>query len=354
MQRLQNPVNSPNDRSQVRFVAAIVVSLAMFWAALLLGGCNHSAATSAGRSTQDLDSSGKTRKKIVTTTGMIGDMVSILVGPDANVETIMGPGVDPHLFTPSRSVAVKLRAADIVVYNGLHLEGRLGDVLAGRDGDPKNTIAIGETLPHDQLIDADAGVHDPHIWMDVSLWSEAVGNVSRRLSELMPEHADAIAVRASKYQAELAVLDQWGGKAMESIPESQRIMITAHDAFRYFGRRYHVEVHGVQGVSTISDAAIRDVNRLVDLISSRNVPAVFFESSVSERQVKAIVEGARKRGQEVSSDWVLLSDSMGAADTPSGNYIGMMRHNFGTIAKALGGTVPHDGPLQANAPEIEG
>ncbi|MGB7324709.1 MAG: zinc ABC transporter substrate-binding protein [Rubripirellula sp.] len=321
-------------------MAAILVSLAMFWAALLLGGCSNSAATQTGNSTDDLDSSGKIRLKIVTTTGMVGDMVSVLVGPDASVETIMGPGVDPHLFTPSRSVAVKLRAADIVVYNGLHLEGRLGDVLAGRDGDPRKTIAIGETLPHDQLIDADAGVHDPHIWMDVSLWRDAVGNVAQRLADVMPEHAAAIKARAIEYQAELAMLDQWGAEAMESIPESQRIMVTAHDAFRYFGRRYHVEVHGVQGVSTISDAAIRDVNRLVDLISSRNVPAVFFESSVSERQVKAIVEGARKRGQEVSSDSVLLSDSMGAADTPSDNYVGMMRHNFGTIATALGGTVP--------------
>ncbi len=327
-------------------VAAILASLLMFWTALLLGGCGRSSATPTG----DFNDS---RRQIVTTTGMVGDMVSALVGSDARVETIMGPGVDPHLYSPSRSVAVKLRSADIVVYNGLHLEGRLGEVLASRSGDPSLTIAIGELLPHDRLLDADAGVHDPHIWMDVSLWSEAVGQLADRLAAIMPEHADAIHARAGDYRRQLSELDQFGEASIASIPASQRILVTAHDAFRYFGKRYGIEVHGVQGVSTISDAAIRDVNRLVDMIVTRKVPAVFFESSVSGRQVKAIVEGARSRDQEVSSDWELLSDSMGARGTSTGTYIGMMQHNIATITTALGGAVDQNPTAPVSEPVSE-
>lgn len=264
-------------------------------------------------------------------------MVSALVADDANVESIMGPGVDPHLYQASRGDSVKLLQADIVVYNGLHLEGRLGEVLESRATSDVPTIAVAETLSSDRLLDADAGLHDPHIWMDVSLWSEAAGKVAEQLAAAMPDHAEAIGQRAAELQNELEKLDSWGAETISSIPESQRLLVTAHDAFQYFGKRYGVEVHGVQGVSTISDAAISDVNRLVDLIVSRKVPAVFFESSVSPRQVKAIVEGARQKGLEVSSDSTLLSDSMGADDTPEGTYVGMMQHNFRTIAEALGG-----------------
>lgn len=316
----------------------------MFWTALLLGGCGSTSATSLST---DQDAGGP---RIVATTGMIGDMVAELVGANATVETIMGPGVDPHLYSPSRSIAVKLRSADIVVYNGLHLEGRLGEVLESRGGSGV-TIAVGETLPHDRLIDADAGTHDPHIWMNVALWSEAVGNVAEQLAAAMPDRASEIESRAAEYQSRLAALDAWAEASMKTVPADQRILITAHDAFRYFGDRYDVEVHGVQGVSTISDAAIRDINRLVDLIVTQKVPAVFFESSVNPRQVEAIVEGARSKGMTIGSDFELLSDSMGAAGTPTGNYIGMMQHNVSTIATALGGS-PTDLPLQVLAPEI--
>lgn len=282
---------------------------------------------------------------------MIGDMIGQLVGHHATVETIMGPGVDPHLFAPSRSIAVKLRSADIVVYNGLHLEGRLGEVLESRGGSGV-TIAVGETLSHDRLIDADAGTHDPHIWMNVGLWSEAVGSVADQLAAAMPDHAGEIQSRAAEYRSRLAALDVWADASMKTVPDDQRILITAHDAFRYFGDRYDVEVHGVQGVSTISDAAIRDVNRLVDLIVTRKVPAVFFESSVNPRQVEAIVEGARSKGMTIRSDFELLSDSMGPTGSPTGNYIGMMRHNVSTIARALGGS-PAELELQSVAPELQ-
>jgi len=311
--------------------AAILASLVLFWGALLLGGCGNGAADSVGNDAE-------LRPRIVATTGMVGDLVRALVGQDAVVETIMGPGVDPHLYQPLRGDAIKTRAADVVVYNGLHLEGRLGEVLASRADSGATTIAVAETLPEQQLMAADAGLYDPHIWMDVSLWKAATAQVAAVLAQAMPQHAEAVTQRAAEYQQRLEELDRWGQATLDSIPPSQRVLITAHDAFRYFGRRYGIEVHGVQGVSTISDAAVGDLNRLVKLITERNVPAVFFESSVSGRQVEAIVEGARSRGHEVSSDWQLLSDSMGASGTPQGTYVGMMQHNFSTIATALGGT----------------
>jgi len=306
----------------------VLPAFVLLWLALSVG-CNTSS-TVAKVATS--------KPKIVTTTGMVRDMVSALVEDDAEVTSIMGPGVDPHLYQPSRGDSVKLLQADIVVYNGLHLEGRLGEVLEGREKSKGPTIAVGDTLSANRLLDADAGLHDPHIWMDVSLWSEAAGRVADELALAMPEQADAIQERVRGFQDQLAELDAWGEATINTIPESQRLLVTAHDAFQYFGKRYGVEVHGVQGVSTISDAAISDVNRLVDLIVSRKVPAVFFESSVSPRQVKAIVEGARQKGLAVSSDSILLSDSMGADDTPEGTYVGMMRHNFRTIAEALGGS----------------
>jgi len=304
---------------------------------LLLWLAVTSGCSSSSDEQNDSMSAGGTKPQIVTTTGMVRDMVQTLVGSDAEVTAIMGPGVDPHLYQPSRGDSIKLLEADIVIYNGLHLEGRLGEVLEARAEANNATIAVAETLDDSELIDADAGLHDPHIWMNVALWKDAAINVASALADRMPEHAESIFERAANLEQELDQLDQWGEATIASIPESQRVLVTAHDAFQYFGQRYGVEVHGVQGVSTISDAAISDVNRLVDLIVERKVPAVFFESSVSPRQVKAIVEGAQQRGLDVSSDSTLLSDSMGADGTPEGTYIGMMRHNFGTIATALGG-----------------
>ena len=322
-----------------RLISVVIPTVLLLWFAVT-AGCSRS----SGPQTQV----GNSKPKIVTTTGMIRDMVQTLVGPDAEVTAIMGPGVDPHLYQPSRGDSVKLLEADIVVYNGLHLEGRLGEVLETRSDSDAASIAVGETLDEEKLLDADAGLHDPHIWMNVSLWRDAAINVASALADLMPDHADSILERAAELDIELDELDQWGEATIESIPESQRVLVTAHDAFQYFGKRYGVEVYGVQGVSTISDAAISDVNRLVDLIVDRKVPAVFFESSVSPRQVKAIVEGAQQRGLDVSSDSTLLSDSMGADGTPEGTYVGMMRHNFETIALALGGQITEPGAAAEN------
>lgn len=335
-----NRATSSPDRQLMVVVTSLLL---MFWTLLCVAGCGSS-------KTGEAIVSGKVQ--VVTTTGMVRDMLTELLGTDADVHAIMGAGVDPHLYQPTRGDSVRLLEADVVVYNGLHLEGRLGEVIKSRQTAGGITIAAGELLDHAKLMDADAGLHDPHIWMDVSLWSEAVGLVAAELADAIPEHRDAIMGRADAYQLRLADLDQWGARTIETVPKSQRVLVTAHDAFRYFGRRYGVEVHGVQGVSTASTPAINDVNRLVDLIVEKKVPAVFFESSVSPRQVEAIVEGAQTRGLKVSSDSTLLSDSMGADDTPAGNYIGMMRHNFRTIATALGGSAEEPAESAAKSPAV--
>ncbi len=329
MSRRIRPAARPVDQ----LLVVILTLITLLWTVISVSGCDRSKPSTVKQESV----SEKKSPQVVTTTGMVRDMVSAMLGPDANVHAIMGPGIDPHLYQPNRGDSVKLLEADVVVYNGLHLEGRLGELLERRSGSGGVTIAVGELLDAGKLLDADAGTHDPHIWMDVSLWNEAAGLLAEELASALPDQADAIGQRSDAYQKELAELDRWAADAIDTIPPSQRILVTAHDAFRYFGKRYGIEVHGVQGVSTESKAGIKDINDLVDLIVERKVPAVFFESSVSPRQVEVIVEGAHQRGVTVSSDWELFSDSMGADDTPEGTYMGMMRHNFRTITTALGG-----------------
>ncbi len=314
----------------------------MMWTVLALGGCSSSQ-TGYGPLGPTSPDKG-TVVEIVTTTGMVRDLVANLLmdagdESEIHITAIMGPGVDPHLYQPTRTDAVRLLGADLVVYNGLHLEGRLGEVLRSRQKSGKTTIAVGDHLPVDRLLEADAGLHDPHIWMDVALWAEATQGVGEALCQWRVGWAGSIRESVQRFHSQLTALDQWSESTLRTIPESQRVLITAHDAFRYFGHRYHLEVHGVQGISTMSEAAISDTNRLVELIVSRDVPAVFFETSVSPRQVKAIVEGAQRRGVKVSSNATLYSDSLGAVSSAAGTYIGMIQHNVRTIAESLGGTV---------------
>ncbi len=332
-----------------QLLVVVTALLVMLWGVLLVGGCRRTSATNGPAATSK-------KIQVVTTTGMVRDMLIQIMGDSADVHAIMGAGVDPHLYQPSRGDAVRLLEADVVVYNGLHLEGRLGEAIGSREKSGGITIAAGELLDPSKLMDADAGLYDPHIWMDVSLWGETVELVAKALADHFPEERASIVSRAEAYRSELADLDRWGQQAIDSVPEKQRVLVTAHDAFRYFGKRYGVEVHGVQGVSTASTPAISDVNRLVDLIVAKNVPAIFFESSVSPGQVQAIVEGAQQRGLNVSSDSTLLSDSMGADHSPEGTYLGMMRHNFRTITEALGGEVSdasEQAATEPNTPESE-
>ena len=271
---------------------------------------------------------------IVTTTSMIRDAVENVVGNLARVEGLMGPGVDPHLYKATSSDLARLRNADIIFYNGLHLEGKMTDILE-KVGRTKPVFAVGESIPEDQLLEGGISAIDPHIWFDVSLWEKVVVFISERMAEEDPAHAAVYASNAAAYGSELTSLHLEVKAQIASIPEEQRVLITAHDAFAYFGRAYDIEVRGLQGISTMSEFGLKDISELVSYITERKIKAVFVESSVPARSLEAVVSGCRERGHEVSIGGTLYSDAMGADGTEAGTYIGMVLSNVNTIVNAL-------------------
>jgi manganese/zinc/iron transport system substrate-binding protein len=285
------------------------------------------------------------RYQVVCTVGMIADIVRQVGGERAEVVGLIGEGVDPHLYKATRNDVAALQQADIIFYNGLMLEGKMTDVLikVARRGKP--VYAVTEEIDEKYLREPKEmlGHYDPHVWMDVAAWSHAVQAVANALSEYDPEHADAYRARAESYRDELAKLDAYVRKIIATIPERQRVLITAHDAFGYFGRAYAIQVKGVQGLSTESEAGLQDINRLVDFIVENDVRAVFVESSVSDKNVRALVEGANARGKATSIGGSLYSDAMGSSGTYEGTYIGMIDHNATLIARSLGGEAPQRG-----------
>ncbi|MFP4387374.1 MAG: metal ABC transporter solute-binding protein, Zn/Mn family [Desulfococcaceae bacterium] len=277
------------------------------------------------------------------TVGMVADIVGEVAGDKAEVVRIVDAGVDPHNFTPTRGDVATFLRADVIFYSGLMLEGQMIDVLE-KVGRRLPVFAVTERLdPKYLLQDAETGDPDPHVWMDVSGWIRAVDVVEKGLGEFDPKNADGYAERAAEYRERLAKLDEYAKRAIGSIPENQRVMITAHDAFRYLGRAYNLEVIGIQGLSTESEAGLKDINNIVDQLVERNIPAVFVETSVSDKNVRALVEGAKARGHSVKIGGELFSDAMGPAGTYEGTYIGMIDHNVTTIAQALGGDAPEGG-----------
>jgi manganese/zinc/iron transport system substrate-binding protein len=282
----------------------------------------------------------ETPYKITTTTGMVGDIVRQVAGDRAEVRNIIGEGVDPHLYKPTRGDVAALMSADVVFYSGLMLEGKMADTLikVARSGKP--VFAVTELLDEKYLLEPAlmAGHFDPHVWMDVSAWARAVEAVSRALGEFDTPNAAFYASNAERYGQELERLDAYARRVIASIPEAQRILITAHDAFNYFGRAYGIDVRGIQGISTESEAGIQDINRLVDLIVERKIRAVFVETSVADKNVRALIEGANNRGWSVTIGGSLFSDAMGKPGTYEGTYVGMIDHNATIIARALGGS----------------
>lgn len=274
--------------------------------------------------------------KVVATVGMIGEPLARIGGSHLNIETIIGQGGDPHLYKPSPKDLQRMVQADIIFYSGLHLEGRMGEVLEAYSK-KKPVIALAERIPDEKLIRSAgfAGNHDPHAWMDVSLWSIVVEGIRDALVAYDPANADEYKKNGEAYLAELAAFNTEVKETMQSIPKDRRVLVTAHDAFNYFGRAYEVEVRGIQGISTESEAGLKDINDLVSFLVDRKIPAVFVESSVSQKNVLALVEGAKARGHVIELGGELYSDAMGAAGTPDGTYIGMIRHNAKTIANAL-------------------
>lgn len=273
---------------------------------------------------------------IVCTTGMIGDAVKHLMGDSVKVEVLMGPGVDPHLYKATQGDITLLNNADVIVYNGLHLEGKMVEIFE-KLGRLKTTIAVGEQVDKSRLINSTdyVGADDPHIWFDVVLWSDAIAEVAGKLQKEFPTKTEKIAERLLAYQADLKKLDDFAKTQILSIPDSQRVMITAHDAFKYFGKAYGMEVRGLQGISTAAEYGLQDVSELVKFIVDRKIQAIFVESSVSKKSIEAVIEGCRERGHDVKLGGELFSDAMGSEGTPEGTYIGMVRHNVEVITEAL-------------------
>lgn len=285
------------------------------------------------------------RLTIVATTGMVADMARQIVGEHGEVIGLMGEGVDPHLYRPTRRDVLQLGVADVIVYNGLRLEGRMGETLARQQSADKHAIAVAELIDTSALVADEeyADAADPHVWMDVRLWSEAVERFAERMTEIDPANADAYRANAEQYLGELTELDRYVRGVVASIPQQHRLLVTAHDAFSYFGSSYDIEVRGVYGISTESEAGTHDINRLVDLVVERALPAVFAESSVPNEPVEAIIRGADSRGHSVRIGGKLFSDAMGTTGTYEGTYVGMIDHNATTIARALGGDAPERG-----------
>ncbi|GHE71475.1 metal ABC transporter solute-binding protein, Zn/Mn family [Roseivirga thermotolerans] len=273
---------------------------------------------------------------VVTTTGMIADVVKNVGKDSVTVTALMGPGVDPHLYKATQGDLARLQQADIIFYNGLHLEGKMGEVFEKLER-IKTVIPVARGIEKNLLLDSPVyqGTYDPHIWFDVSLWSQTIVEVTNTLIEARPENRDYFIANAEALRRQFAELHEWVTEQIQTIPPTKRIMITAHDAFSYFGRAYGLEVRGLQGISTLSEFGLKDRVDLINFIVEKQINAVFVETSVSEKNIKAIVEGCEQKGHEVKIGGSLFSDAMGAAGTPEGTYLGMVRANVKTIVEAL-------------------
>ena len=280
----------------------------------------------------------KTNNKplIVTTTGMIGDAVKNLVGNKADVISLMGPGVDPHLYKATQGDLERLQKADIIIYNGIHLEGKMSEILEKLSA-KKIVIAMGDGVPKEKLrlLDVNAKVYDPHIWFDVAIWKEAVKVMAAELTVRYPGLTETVHKNSSQYLMLLDSLNTEVKTKMASIPKAQRVLITAHDAFGYFGLAYDTEVKGLQGISTVSDFGLNDVTQLVNFITEHKIKSVFIETSVSDQSIKAVIDGCRQKGHNIAIGGTLYSDAMGSEGTPEGTYVGMVRKNVAIIVAAL-------------------
>ncbi len=282
--------------------------------------------------------------KVVATTGMIADAVRQVGGDQVEVKGLMGPGVDPHAYRQTRSDIVAMTRADLVLWHGLYLEAQMDDFFEDL-GRKQTVVAVAESVDKSKLRAHDdyADKYDPHIWMSPALWADVVTKVQETLTEARPEAAEIFAANAKAHLAELDALTAYAEKALTAVPEESRVLLTAHDAFGYFGAAYGFEVMGVQGISTQSEAGLNRIGELVDTLVDRQLTAVFVESSVSDRSMRALIEGAAAKGHKVSVGGELYSDAMGEPGTYEGTYVGMLDHNITVIAGALGADVPDQG-----------
>ena len=274
--------------------------------------------------------------RVVATIGMITDIVKNVGGERVEVTGMMGPGVDPHLYKPTPKDVQLLRSAQIIFYNGLHLESKMSDILAKMSGDTV-AVAVTDDIDRSLLLTPPEyeGLYDPHLWFDVKLWMKVVGKVRDTLREFDADNTVLYRRNAEGYLAKLTELDAYVKAQAARVPSQQRVLVTAHDAFNYFGKAYGFQVRGLQGISTATEAGIADVQELTTFIAERRIPAIFVESSVSSRSLEAVKAAVRSKGFNVEIGGELFSDAMGTDGTPEGTYVGMVRHNIDTIVQAL-------------------
>ena len=281
---------------------------------------------------------------VVATTGMIADAARVVGGEMVDVQALMGPGVDPHSYRQTRSDIVATARADVVLWHGLYLEAQMEGFLLEL-AETNDVVAVAGALSAEDLIASEdyADRFDPHVWMDPVIWSDVVQQVSATLSTALPAASLELQENTNTYEAQITALADYAQSVLATVPETARVLVTAHDAFNYFGQAYGFEVVGIQGISTESEAGLQRIGELVDLLVDRDIGAVFVESSVSDRNIRALIEGAAARGHEVVIGGELYSDAMGPDGTYEGTWIGMIDHNVTTIARALGGDVPEGG-----------
>ena len=306
------------------------------WAAVLLVGCLSAILAAGCGGTGEIGAGEDGKIRATTTTTMITDLVRQIGGDRVEVTGLMGPGVDPHLYKASQGDVSALREADVVFYNGLFLEGQMEDILE-KTGEQKPTVQVTKDIPEEELLDSPQyeGQFDPHVWFDATLWRTTVDPVVEQLSELDPEGASEFEQRGEEYKRQIDELDSFVGEEISSIPEEQRVLVTAHDAFNYFGRRYGMEVRGLQGISTEAEAGSRDVQELADFLAENEIKAIFIESSVPPQTIEAVQDAARDRGWELEIGGELYSDAGGDEGTEAETYTGMFRENVETITEAL-------------------
>lgn len=273
---------------------------------------------------------------IVATTGQVADAVKNIGGEHVEVKSLMGPGVDPHLYKATQGDIQLLEDADMIFYNGLELEGKMSEIFEKMKKD-KAVVALGAALPEDQLLeDPDyPGQFDPHIWFDIQLWKQASEEITKTLISEIKNHEEYFQNNEAAYFKELDSLKEWTQERMSEIPESQRVLVTAHDAFNYFGNSNGIEVRGLQGLSTESEYGIKDIQNVVDFLVAQNIKAVFIESSVSDKAMNSVIEGAKEQGHSIKIGGELFSDAMGPDGTEESTYIGMYKHNVNTIVDSL-------------------
>lgn len=300
--------------------------LFLFIVAVLLVGCGNN---NAG-------GSGEEKPLVVTTTGQIADAVRIIAGDSVEVKSLMGPGVDPHLYKATQGDLQVLEDADIIFYNGLALEGKMSDIFEKMQKD-KSVVAIGEVVPKDRILNDEAHpeLFDPHIWFDIEVWKLATHEITKSLTEEFSTDGDQFVENERKFFEELDELNGWTKERISEIPEEQRVLVTAHDAFNYFGESNGMEVRGLQGLSTDAEYGLKDIQNIVNFLVEQNIKAVFIESSVSDKAMNAVIEGAKEKGRTLQIGGELYSDAMGAEGTEEGTYIGMYKHNVNTIVDSL-------------------